>query len=255
MLDTDFQTSFTPSGDVPLYRRIHQDLRERILDGDWPPGLRLPSESALGTLFEVSRITIRQALGALQKEGLIYSQQGRGSFVSRPKAVQNVTRLQGFAEQMGAHGYEVRNRLLALAEVPADQKVASRLGVQKGTPVVEIRRLRLLDREPVSIELTWLPLDIGRQVARADLAVRDIFVILENDCERPLGQADLALDAVAADAELAARLKVPEGAPLLRVERLTHDKGGQPLDYEFLYFRGDTFQYRFQVGRGPSSVE
>lgn len=255
MLDTDIQVSSTPLGDVPLYRRIYQDLRERILDGEWPPGLRLPSESALGAVFEVSRITIRQALGALQKEGLIYSQQGRGSFVSRPKAVQNVTRLQGFAEQMGAHGYEVRNRLLGLSEVPADQKVASRLGVQKGAPVVEIRRLRLLDREPVSIELTWLPLDIGRQVARADLAVRDIFVILENDCGRPLGQADLALDAVAADAELAARLNVPEGAPLLRVERLTHDSTGHPVDYEFLYFRGDTFQYRFQVGRGPLSVE
>ncbi|MCK6393492.1 GntR family transcriptional regulator [Zoogloea sp.] len=255
MLDTDIQSSSTPLGDGPLHRRIHQALRERILDGEWPPGLRLPSESALGTLFEVSRITIRQALGALQKEGLIYSQQGRGSFVSRPKAVQNVTRLQGFAEQMGAYGYEVRNRLLALAEVPADQKVASRLGLSKGAPVVEIRRLRLLDREPVSIEFTWLPLDIGRQVARADLALRDIFVILENDCARPLGEADLALDAVAADAELAAHLKLPEGAPLLRVERLTHDKSGQPLDYEFLYFRGDTFQYRFQVGRGPSSVE
>lgn len=255
MLDTELQTGPSHSGDLPHYRRIAQTLREGILGGDWSPGARLPSESELGSRFEVSRITVRQALGALQQEGLIFSRQGSGRFVSRPKAVQNMGRLQGFAEQMATHGYEVLNRLLGLNEIPADRSVADRLGVKQGEPVIEIRRLRLLDREPVSVELTWLPLAPGRRVARADLERRDIFVILENDCGHPLGQAELALDAVAADATLAKHLQVSPGAPLLRVERLTHDRSGRPIDYEFLYFRGDTFQYRFQVNRSPSPAE
>ncbi|WP_079436529.1 GntR family transcriptional regulator [Zoogloea sp. LCSB751] len=255
MSSTELQTSRPEFADVPLYRQISKALRLRILDGDWPAGTRLPSESELGAQFDASRITVRQAIGALQQEGLIYTRQGSGSFVSRPKAFQNVSRLQGFAEQMGSHGHEVRNRLLSLAEVVADARVAARLGVAEGATVIEIRRLRLLDREPVSVELTWLQRDLGLQVARADLEGRDIFVILENDCGVPLGQAELALDAVAADTELASRLNVARGAPLLRVERLTHDHAGRPVDYEFLYFRGDTFQYRFKVDRDPSSAE
>lgn len=243
------------SSDVPHYRRIATLLRERILAGDWAAGAKLPSESVLGQHFAVSRITVRQALGALHQEGLIFSRQGQGRFVSRPKAVQHVNRLQGFGEQMGADGYAVHNRLLGLAEVPAEARVALRLGLRAGASVMEIRRLRLLDLEPVSVEITWLPVEIGRRVARADLERRDIFVILENDCACPLGRADLALDAVAADPDVAALLRLPAGAPLLRVERLTHDRGGKPIDHEFLYFRGDTFQYRFQVDRHPSSVE
>jgi|SRR5450830_26579 len=235
----------------PLYRRILRALRSDILEGHLRPGMRLPSESELGQRFSVSRITVRQAVGALQNEGLIHTAQGRGSFVSHPKAYQDISRLQGFAEQMGQHGYRVSNRVLSTRELVAPTTVAKRLDLSANTPVLELQRLRLLNGAPVSVEQTYLPLDIGRRVAQADLQQRDIFLILENDCQQPLGHAELAIDAVAADSEKARSLGVPEGAPLLRIERLTHDRAGRPLDYEFLYFRGDTFQYRFQVDRHP----
>lgn len=232
-----------------MHSRIRQALRADILSGRVAPGARMPSESELGQRFEASRITVRQALGDLAKEGLIYTLQGKGSFVSRPKAFQNVSSLQGFAEQMGTRGHEVLNELLGLRELPAHEPVAGRLGVAVGEPVTEIRRLRLLDRQPISLEWTWVRADLGRLLARADLVTRDIFLIIENDGGVPLGHADLAIDAVPAHADAARALDVSEGAPLLRIERLTHDRAGRPIDYEFLYFRGDTFQYRFKVDR------
>lgn len=235
----------------PLYRRIVRALRSDILEGRLRPGMRLPSESELGQRFSVSRITVRQAVGALHNEGLIHTAQGRGSFVAHPKAYQDISRLQGFAEQMGRHGYQVSNRVLSTRELEAPAQVARRLDLGSGARVLELQRLRLLNGAPVSVELTYLPLEIGRRVVEADLQQRDIFLILENDCQSPLGHAELAIDAVAADPETAARLGVAEAAPLLRIERLTHDRAGRPLDYEFLYFRGDTFQYRFQVDRHP----
>lgn len=239
-----------PAADAtPLHSRIRHALRAEILSGRVAPGTRLPSESELGRRFEASRITVRQALGDLAKEGLIFTLRGKGSFVSRPKAFQNVTRLQGFAEQMGARGHEVLNELLSLRELPAHQRVAGRLGVAVGEPVTEIRRLRLLDRQPVSLEWTWVRADLGRLLARSDLVTRDIFLIIENDGGIALGHADLSIDAVPADADTARALNVAAGAPLLRIERLTHDSAGRPIDYEFLYFRGDTFQYRFKVDR------
>lgn len=238
-----------PAPVEPLYERIRLALRDGILAGRHAPGSRVPSESALGSQYGVSRITVRQALSALQQEGLIYTRQGKGSFVSRPKAFQNVSTLQGFGEQMATLGYEVLNQLQDLREVPASTRVAERLGVSAGEPVTQIQRVRLLDREPVSVEWTWVRLALGRLLAQADLIGRDIFLILENDCGVPLGHADLALDAVPADADTAQALRIAVGDPVLRIERLTHDHHGQPVDYEFLYFRGDTFQYRFRVDR------
>jgi GntR family transcriptional regulator len=232
-----------------LYGQIRNSLRSRIVDGSYAPGSRVPSESELGRRFQASRITVRQALAELQKEGLIYTLHGKGSFVSKPKAYQNVSTLMGFAEQMGAMGYEVINELLGHESLPADAQVAERLQLSEGQLVSRIRRVRYLNREPVSLEITWVPDALGQRLVKADLARRDIFLILENDCGVNLGHAELAIDAVQADAATAQSLNMDTGSPLLRIERLTHDAAGQPIDYEFLYFRGDAFQYRFRADR------
>ena len=242
-------TELLPLSPVPLYSQLKELLRTRILDGSYPPLSRMPSDAELGKAHGVSRITVRQALGDLQKEGLIFKIHGKGTFVARPKAFQNVSTLQGLAESMGERGYEVINRLRSFRFVPADAQVAARLQVAEGDSVAQIKRARLVNRELVSLEVTYLPEAVGRRLEKADLVSRDIFLILENDCGLPLGHADLAIDAILADAELAAALEVEEGSPVMRIERLTHGADGQPLDYEHLYYRGDAFQYRLRIDR------
>lgn len=234
---------------APLHAQIKGVLRARILDGTHAPLSQLPSESELGAQFCASRITVRQALADLQREGLIYARQGKGTFVSRPKAFQNVSTLMGFAESMTALGHEVLNQLLDLRHIEADAQVAARLELAQGAGVTEIRRVRLLDREPVSLEITYVPEALGRKLAQADLTTRDIFLIIEHEGGLALGHADLKIDATLADAELASALCTSEGAPVLRIERLTHDARGRPVDFEYLYFRAETFQYRLRVDR------
>jgi GntR family transcriptional regulator len=232
-----------------LHGRIREDLRERILCGAWQPHDRVPSESALMAQYGVSRITVRQALGDLESARLIFKVPGKGSFVASPKPFQELGRLQGFAEAMGAMGHETFNRVLALHSVAANAQVAERLQLDAGAPVTEVRRVRYLDQQPVSLDLTWLPQHLGQRLRRDELARRDIFLILENDCATPLGHADLALGAVPADAEVAEALGLQSGAPVLHIERLTHDQAGRPIDYEHLYCRSDTFQYRMRLQR------
>lgn len=238
-----------PLSPVPLYSQLKEILRTRILDGTYPPLSRMPSEAELGKAFDVSRITVRQALGDLQKEGLIFKIHGKGTFVAKPKAFQNVSTLQGLGESMTQRGYEVINRLRSFKTVPANTQVAARLQLAEGENVVQIKRARLVNRELVSLEITWLPEHVGKRLEKADLVSRDIFLILENDCALPLGHADLAIDAILADAELARALEVQEGSPVMRIERLTHTADGAPLDYEHLYYRGDAFQYRLRIDR------
>ncbi|AXK65760.1 GntR family transcriptional regulator [Burkholderia anthina] len=238
-----------PLSTAPLYVQIKDTLRARILDGTYAPHSRMPSEHELCAMFDVSRITVRQALGDLQKEGLLFKLHGKGTFVSKPKAFQNVTSLQGFAEAMSSMGYEIVNQLRSFRTVKADRHLATKLNVPEGAPLVEIHRVRLLNREPVSLEQTWVPEALGKRLAGADLATRDIFLILENDCGVPLGHADVSIDAILADDEIVDALRVEESSPVLRIERLTHDASGTPIDYEYLYFRGDAFQYRLRIDR------
>ena len=102
------------SSPLPLYYQIREVLREQIAEGSYAPHERLPSESELIESFGVSRITVRQALRDLQKEGLVFTIQGKGSFVTKPKAVQELTRLQGFGEAMSQKGYETYSRVLGI---------------------------------------------------------------------------------------------------------------------------------------------
>lgn len=238
-----------PFAPVPLYNQLKELLRTQILDGTYPPESRMPSESELGERFQVSRITVRQALGDLQKEGLIFKIHGKGTFVAKPKAFQNVSTLQGLAESMSQLGYEVINQLHSIKFIKADARAAERLNLKEGEKIAEIKRVRLINREPISLEISYLPQDIGEKLLKADLITRDIFLILENDLQLNLGHADLAIDAVLSDTDLATALNIEEGLPIMRIERLTHTADGQPIDFEFLYYRGDAFQYRFRIDR------
>src|SRR5450830_892340 len=248
----DFQV-IDPSP-VPLYVQVKDRLRERIYDGTYAPHAQLPPESEMGSIFGVSRITVRQALSDLQREGVIFKIPGKGTFVAKKKAEQELTRLEGFAEAMTRKGYEIYNRVVGHRTLPATAEVAQQLCVEVGATVAEIRRVRHLNREPVSLEITYLPEELGQRLRNEDLSSRDIFLIFENDFGIALGHADLQIGAVIADHTLAEALQVNEGTALLRIERLTYTADGKPLDFEYLYFRGETFQYHLRIARRPASA-
>jgi GntR family transcriptional regulator len=233
---------------VPMHTQIREIIRRRVLDGTYAPHSQMPSESQMMEAFSVSRITIRQALGDLQKEGLIFKVAGKGSFVAKPKAFQNLSRLQGFGEAMGPSGYETFSQVLSMRQVPASDVVARRLQLALGDAVYEIQRLRYLNREPISVDQSYFPLALGERLAQEDLPTRDIFVILENDFGLHLTHADVQIEAISADEFLARQLRIAESSPLLRIERLTY-ADDQPIDFEFLYYRGDAFQYRLRIDR------
>jgi len=233
---------------VPMHTQIREIVRRRVLDGTYAPHSQMPSESQMMEAFSVSRITIRQALGDLQKEGLIFKVPGKGSFVAKPKAFQNLSRLQGFGEAMGPSGYETFSQVLSMRQVPASDVVARRLQLALGDAVYEIQRLRYLNREPISVDQSYFPLALGERLAQEDLPTRDIFVILENDFGLHLTHADVQIEAISADEFLARQLRIAESSPLLRIERLTY-ADDQPVDFEFLYYRGDAFQYRLRIDR------
>ena len=233
---------------LPLYVQIRDSLRRQILNGTYQVHERLPSETTMMNTFGVSRITIRQALRDLHNEGLVFSAQGKGTFVSKPKAVQNVQRLEGFGEAMAAQGYEASARVLSIQQMKAPKAVVAALDLQPGDDVVEVKRVRYLNRSPVCIDDSYFPMDIGQKLFGLDLS-GDIFPLLENFFGIPLGGADIGLDAILADEDAQKYLNLKTGEAILRVERLTHNQEGRPIDFEYLCYRGDSFKYQFRIDR------
>jgi GntR family transcriptional regulator len=238
---------------APALGRRHSHVRETLLAqiraGAYAPGAKLPSEHTLCETFGVSRITVRQALADLERQGAIDRMHGRGTFVRRPKAYQMVTKLQGFSAAMAPLGHQVHNRLHGFHYIPASAGLAAHLQLNEGDEVAEIERVRMLDGSPVSFERTYVAAPLGRQLAAADLVTRDLFGILEEDLGHALGRAHVAIEATAANAMFADILGVALGMPLLKVERQVFDTSGAPLVYEHLCFRTDSFQYRLQLDR------
>ena len=245
------QIAFSPidHSPTPLHAQVKERLLARILDGSYPAHARLPAESALSSIFGVSRITVRQALSDLQRDDIILKVPGKGTFVAPAKAFQELARLEGFGEAMSRAGRQIVNRVISHQTIAAPRKVAERLGLATHCAVTEIRRVRLLDNAPLSFEVSYLPLLLGERLRGADLAGRDIFLILENDFGIALGHADVHIDAALCDASLASQLDCAAGSAVLRIERLTHNAAGQPIDFEYLTFRGDAFQYRLHLAR------
>ncbi|MCE2914480.1 MAG: GntR family transcriptional regulator [Rubrivivax sp.] len=242
------ESKVVPMSSVPMHAQIREIVRRRVLDGTYAPHSQMPSESQMMEAFSVSRITVRQALGDLQKEGLIFKVAGKGSFVAKPKAFQSLSRLQGFGEAMTPSGYETFSQVISMRKVSANEAVAHRLRLKPGAAVFEIQRLRFLNREPISVDQSYFPLELGKRLATEDLPTRDIFAILENDYGLHLTHADVQIEAISADEGLARQLRISEASPLLRIERLTY-ADEQPVDFEYLYYRGDAFQYRLRIDR------
>ena len=232
-----------------LRDRVCQKLRQQILSGELPPHTRLPSEANLMKSFGVSRVTVRQGMRTLAGEGLIYSLQGRGSFVSAPRATYNLSALLGFHEAMRSMPFNATSRLLSFRQVAADREVATALKVKRGDSVVEIRRARCLNGRPVSLDLSYFPRDIGERLQNQNLD-GDIFPLLESRGVR-LGRSRLWIEARGCPEAYAVDLSVAPGTPILQLSRLTLSPLGRPIDYEYLFCRGDAFQYKVELERHP----
>ena len=141
---------------LPLYQQIYEILRTELARGVWQPGDLIPTETDLMARFGVSRIIVRQALDMLVKDGLIYRQRGKGSFVSHPPIEQGLTRIISFTDDMRRRGFRPGTDVLNAELLPAPPPIALPLRVAPGEELAHIQRLRLADGEPLAVEDSYL---------------------------------------------------------------------------------------------------
>lgn len=143
---------------VPLYAQLEQKIESQIANRALHPGDRLPTEAQLARENGISVITVRKAIDGLVRKGLLECKQGKGTFVSHHKLQRNMKKLQSFSDMCRQMGMKPGARMVENHLVPASAPIARRLGVDAGSSVIYISRLRLADGVPVQIEKSYFPL-------------------------------------------------------------------------------------------------
>ena len=248
MVDTVDKTA-----SLPIYRQVIHALWGRLQRQDLQPGQRAPSERELADLYGISRMTARGALRELIRDGVLYTVPGKGTFVAWPKMQQPLNRLTSFTEDMRARGLQPSTRIVSQGVAPASDHVAERLGLPAAAPVVSIRRLRLANEEPMSVETVHLDARRFKTLLRYDLSRRSLYDVL-SELGVTLAWADQWIEATVARARETALLCVPRGSALLLIERTSYDAADQPLEFVTSLYRADRYRFNARLQRDAHTM-
>jgi GntR family transcriptional regulator len=222
---------------TPKHTVIANALREETRE--LPVGFRLPSEKELAARFEVSRMTVRQALDALAADGRVERVPGSGTFVRRPTVAMGPN-LTSFSEDMRARGLRPSSRLIALEEVPADSEIGLDLGVEEGSALVRLERLRFADEDPMCLEEGHLPGRFQRVLDDADLEASLHEVLAK--AGTVVAAARRRVRAVPAPSRDAQLLGLPEHAPALEIVDVFYDTNRRPVHRSRSRYRHDRYE-------------
>ena len=248
----DETVGISRESDVPLYRQLVESLERRVRSGDLRSGEMLPSESALMDHYQVSRITVRQALANLEQRGLIYRRQGKGTFVRAPQVNQKLGReAKTIIEALRERGIDPEVRILGVQQIPAPLRVAEILGTGDD-PVTRLRRVYLDDGVLLALVDLFLPLAMGgvvHVVWRDDHRKETSFTVFENEMHIKIKEAKHVIHSTVIEPDVAEALNVPLGTSCLTMDRITYAENGSVLELMTFYYPTDTFQFEITLPR------
>lgn len=235
--------NFNRNKPIPLYYQLKEIIKRQIETRELKPRDVLPSEREYSEKFGISRMTVRQAITELVNEGLLYRQQGKGTYVSEPKIEQGLMQLSSFTEDMLRRGLQPSAKLVSIQERVGDEKVTLALNLPEEAQIIAIKRLRLADGEPMALETCHLAYDNFKEILDENLENRSLYQFLEKRFDLKLNKAVQVIEPGIARAEVARLLHIRPGDPILILERTTFDQYDNPVEFVSSLYRGDRYKF------------
>ncbi|MBK6715333.1 MAG: GntR family transcriptional regulator [Burkholderiales bacterium] len=233
----------------PLYQQIKALIMRGLQGGEWKPGEAIPSELDMAARFRVSQGTVRKAIDELAAENLLVRRQGKGTFVSTHAEEQVQYRFLRLQSEEGGAAQPMQRHFLDCRRARASADVARMLELRAGDTAVQIRRTLSSRDRPVVLDDIWLPgaLFKGLTAERLSEYRGPLYGLFEAEFGVRMIRAEEKIRAVSADAGSADLLKVPVGAPLLSVERLSRTYGDKPVEWRRGLYNTENFHYRNEL--------
>ncbi|ASB91529.1 GntR family transcriptional regulator [Bacillus sonorensis] len=233
---------------IPIYYQIETEIKKLAETNDLKPGDLIPSEREFAEKYEVSRMTVRQAVNNLVNEGILVRQRGKGTFIAKPKIEQTLQGLTSFSEDMKSRGMTPGTKMLGFRTIPCDQRTASKLEIPEGSSVYEVKRIRLADEIPMAYEISYLPVDLINGLTE-DIMNASLYDYVENTLSLTIDQATQTLEPSIAQQAESVPLDIEEGAPVLLIERCSYLTDGRPFELVKSVYRGDRYKFVIDMKR------
>jgi GntR family transcriptional regulator len=235
------------NGFIPLYYQIQGALMEKIHSGELSEGDLLASEEELARVYQVSRMTARQALQGLKTRGYALSQKGRGTFVTKPKPEKNIMHLRGFTEDMKQRGMVPSSKLLEQTVVKATEELSESLKIATEAAVMKLRRLRLADGIPMAVEESHIPLRQFPGLERINFAKQSLYQVLRENYGVRVAWADEIIESLPATREESELLTIPKRASVLSISRIIITMEQTPIEVACSRYRGDRYRALIRI--------
>jgi GntR family transcriptional regulator len=226
---------------TPLYIQIAQMLMQDIEGGAIAFGAQLPSERDLAVRFNVSRLTARQAIDELVKRGIAYRQQGRGTFVARPR-IRESSGLISFSDELKSRGFVPVSRVLVQRMVVPPPSVSAKLQLREaGVQVLQLDRIRLANQEPVAVEYAYVNAELLPGIDAHDYSTRSLFDVMRGQFGVQPAWAEAEVEARLATRQEAEWLNLDTRTAVLVAHRMTYTEAFQPIEMVDSIYPGDRF--------------
>lgn len=227
---------------VPIYHQLEEYIKQQIENGILMEEASIPSEREYAERFQISRMTVRQAINNLVSEGYLTRQKGRGTFVNKKKVEQELQGMTSFTEDMLSRGMSPSSTLLSFQIIPADKKTAFDLRIEENDSVYKIKRIRLADGAPMALETAYIPVELvpGLTEENSNLS---LYQYIEEHLSLSISEATQEIEASIASSDDAETLGINIGDPILLIERISYLQNEVPFELVKSTFRAD--RYRF----------
>ena len=231
---------------IPLYLQLMRELIQKINEGTYEEHHKLPSERELCDIYDLSRITIRQAFQELEREGYIYKLRGKGTFVAPKSYNQKLVKLYSFTEEMSKIGKEPTTKVLSFNKITIDERLAEKMELAPLENVYQVTRLRLADGEPLMYETSFLPCRFFPDLTEEELVNKPMYDIFSDKYGIVVTKATERFSATTIRQAEADHLMVQENHPAMLVKRYAY-YNETLIEYTTSVARGDKFYYTVEL--------
>ncbi|MBW8347913.1 GntR family transcriptional regulator [Bacillus sp. IITD106] len=227
---------------LPLYKQLKNKILDDITTGVYKPDDMIPSQMYYSKKFDVSRVTVRQAINELVFNGILYTQKGKGTFVKKiPINYLQDNRLRGFTESLKQNNESRQTKLLEINRIYANKMLSKKLELQIGSPIIHIKRLRIADGITIMLENSYLDFSIVKDINfERDFGDNiSLYRLLREKADIQFSYTEEEISAVKCDKPISSLLYIEENEPILFIKRVTYLEKGIPLEYCENYIRSD----------------
>lgn len=230
---------------LPLYYQLKENILKALKNKEFKVGERLPAERELAEYHNISRMTVKKAIDILVDNGYLIRKQGSGTYVNDYQASYSISPLMSFSQEMEKKNLNYSSQILSFKEIQ-NKKIAAKMNLKVETKLLQLERLRLIEKKPFLLENTFLEFKKFKDLKQDELANNSLFKIIKNKYNIELIKAEAEVEAMIFNQKISKKMKIEEGLLGLYFEQISENKNKEIIEFTSAYYRSNNYKFKFK---------